>query len=284
MTRSFFRPALVAAGLLLLVSGSVHAQSYRYDATAAEIGYSNSGAGQLTGVTSSYNAATQRLAWAASFVPNAHGATPDGFWLALNDGPNPKGTAGELPIFYFDASKATGPILTAYGYNGENGNTSYYDGSPAAGTQAPDRIFSSLLSGNGIYDLTYTRNANGTVTMGFDIDASRVNGYRPINAGANPWDGADFGSEIGVWFHPTARTQTSYTNGYLSNFTFSSQGWLDNANSKANPCSSTVNNTGGVKGGSDACGGAPGNAIPEPTTAALGLLALPALGFLRRKR
>ncbi len=278
----FFRPALVVAGLLLF--SSAHAQSYRYDATAAEVAGSTAYAGQLTGVTASYNAATQRLAWAASFAPNAHGTTPDGFWLALNDGPNPKGTAGELPIFYFDASKSTGPILTAYGYNGENGNTSYYDGSPAAGTQSPDRIFSSLLSGNGIYDLTYTRAADGTVTMGFDIDATTVNGYNPINPGANPWDGADFNSQVGVWFHPTAGTQTSYASGYLSSFAFSSQGWLDNSNSRANPCSSVSDTDGGVPGGSDACGGSPGNTVPEPATAALSLLALPALALLRRKR
>ncbi len=134
-------------------------------------------------------------------------------------------------MFYFDGSSGT-PTLSAYAYNGVNCASSAYDGSPLSGKQTPDTIASSLLDNSWINALTFNT-GGGITTLGFDIDASVINNHVPLYPGPNgpsEWTGAAFGEQIGVWFHQFAGVSTGYTNGYLSSFGASRQGWLDGSN------------------------------------------------------
>lgn len=194
-------------------------------------------------------------------IDKSSGSTANAFWLAVSSGPNPKGIAGELAMFYFDGTGSGAPKVTAYGYNGENGFTSYMDGSPAAGTQAPVKIASSLVNPNFVKSSNYTATdpgAGGYTTMGFTIDTTVIDNF---NGGSN-WAGMDFSNNIGIWYHPVTGANTSYgSDGYLTNFSFSANGWVDLENAK------TSN------------GSAP---VPEP--ASLAAIGLGLVGLVKRKR
>jgi len=109
-------------------------------------------AGRINSVDASFNSITNQLTWMVNFgdVPNFSWLDTDGFTLAINGGPNPKGHAGEMALLYFDAS-GNDPVLSAYAYNGLNNFRSYHDGSPRNGRQSPDRIVSSLLGTSWIF-------------------------------------------------------------------------------------------------------------------------------------
>lgn len=128
---------ILAVAVMVATFAGAHATTYRWSWDGVTGPYSAAG-GAIESLTAEYNSANQNLKYNVTFG-NAPGTSsrPNGYWLAMSSGPNPKGVAGELALFYFDASRST-PVLTAYGYNGQNDGTSWMDGSPASGTQAPD--------------------------------------------------------------------------------------------------------------------------------------------------
>ncbi len=81
-------------------------------------------AGHINSVSTSFNSANNQLSYYAN-IGGAGSPQANGFWLAMSPGPNPKQQAGEIAIFYFDASQAGTPKLTVYGYNGVNGDNSW---------------------------------------------------------------------------------------------------------------------------------------------------------------
>jgi hypothetical protein len=190
-------------------------------------GGGNNGAGVIEYTATSYNTVTRELSWTTTIRHNA-GSRAKGFWVALNNGPNPKGR-GELALFYFDASKAS-PILTVYAYNGENGATSFYDGSTAGGVQAPDRIASSLR--DDAFVKTLTAVDDGTrITMSFTIDASVINTRTPLYVAPWAWTGASIGTRAGTWYHPVSGLSTAYdANGWLTAWNIGAQGYIDTDN------------------------------------------------------
>ena len=160
-------------------------------------------------------------------VPGSPGVYADGFTLATSDGENPVGKSGELALLYFDATGGS-PVLTGYGYNGRNDLTSYYDGTSDSGiTDAPDKIHSSLQSSEWVIDTLYDVMGDGTVTMGFTIDATDFVGHSPLYPEAPSWYGIGYGVEAGVWFHSFAGLQTSYSDGYLTSWDYEDHGYLD---------------------------------------------------------
>jgi hypothetical protein len=216
------------------------------------------GAGEVKAISSEYNQTTKELSYHANIAKTSDGKTADGFWLVMSKGPNPKGVAGELATFYFDASGEGTPKLSVYGYNGVNGSDSFKDGSPREGIQSPDRIKSASVASSYVKNLTKSIQADGSVTLGFKIDATTINN-RPGVAG---WEGAQFSNSIGLWFHPTQGTQASYDpNGYLSTFSYRSSGWVDTDN---------------------LCTGSGPAPVPEP--ASMAALGLGLAGLLKRKR
>jgi hypothetical protein len=81
-------------------------------------GANNGGFGdRLETISSTYNSDTERFTWDVTF--NAIGASDvDGFWLVVNNGPNPKSAdVNELAIMYGDLNTQT---LSTYVYNGAN--------------------------------------------------------------------------------------------------------------------------------------------------------------------
>ena len=157
----------------------------------------------------------------------------DGFTLAINDGPNPKGHAGEMGLFYFDGTGEQ-PVVSAYAYNGKNTQTSWEDGSPESGQQAPDQIASSLADDSPFSNATVTIDDDGNKVMSFTVDADAIGDHEPQYpgpGGADDWTGADYGESIGMWLHPSKGLETSYDdNGFLAEWDADSQGWYDSAN------------------------------------------------------
>lgn len=188
----------------------------------------NDAAGKLLNANGSFNTVTNTFSWYGTYQKN-NGVLPQGFWLAVSPGPNPKGTNDELAIFYLDGSK-TKPEVYVYGYNGFDGDTSFKDGSKATGTQTPDRVLSSKLTPSDFFDITVKNNADGTRTLGFTMNASKIQSHTPKYGNPTNWTGAAFGDKVGIWWHPVSSLSTSTTNGYLSKFSYGKQGWFDGQN------------------------------------------------------
>ena len=220
--------ALCVAGLATLTNVS-NADTYDFNWTTPGANIAtNDAAGSYHTISTEYDSSTQHLSWSGNFTAGSTGnALPNGFTLAISSGPNPKGVAGQLALFYFDASKGA-PILTAYGYNGQNAVNTFSTPNP------PDFIASSTANANWVNSLTYKTEANGSKTLGFDINASMINSHiSPYTPAGSSFEGAKYGSNIGIWFHDYTGLQTSYLdNGYVATWNYSNQGWYDTSNEK----------------------------------------------------
>lgn len=183
--------------------------------------------GHIESVHARFDSQTDRFTWNVVFGNQI----TDGYTLAVNDGPNPKGIAGELALLYFDASD-NDVVVSAYGYNGRNTQTSYRDGEPQGGDQAPTRIQTTLAESDWVIEATANDTVDGKREFNLTIDASDINGYG-LARGLSDWTGIGFDDRIGVWFHPVRNLSSSYnTQGFLSSWN-GSQGWLDNSNLSA---------------------------------------------------
>jgi hypothetical protein len=254
---------LALTSLAIFGSAMATATTWTFDLnpqTGGGPGYGyNAAGGSISGIKSTFNDVSDRLTFEATFGNSERGTLTDGFWLVLNNGKNPKGTSDELALFYFDTGVTNNgqAKLTAYAYNGVNGSNSFVDGSGAAGTQAPDKIASSLKTNGFVNSLGVVNNANGTRTMKFDINAALINNHTPKYGSANNWFGTGFNNKVGLWFHQVDGLDAQYgSDGFLTKFDYAVQGWVDGENL---------------------------NAVPEPfTMAGVGLVAL--VARLRKRR
>ena len=221
--------ALLGLASLLSLGSVAKADTYDYSwSTPGSNVVTNDSAGSYNTIHSVYDSSSQNLSWSANFTTGTTGnALPTAFTLVVSNGPNPKGTTGQLAIFYLDASSGA-PILSVYGYNGKNAIDSFNNPSPA------DTIASSLNDTSWIHSLTYKTEANGSKTLGFDVNATAINSHvSPYTPAGGKWDGAKYdakASESGSTTTPVF--QTSYSNGYLTSFNPSNQGWYDTTDQK----------------------------------------------------
>lgn len=220
---------------------------------ADNLGYSDN-AGVITNITSTFNTVTEQFTFYSTFDVSGSNAKPDGFWLAMNYGPNPKGLAGELALFYVDGFASGGPAVTAYAYNGKNSDTSWKDGDGnLAGNQAADKILSSKASPAAFDDITF-ETVGDVRTIGFSLDATIINSHSPAYPEAGGWTGVGFEDKVGIWFHPVDDLSTSYaSDGFFDDWHAGKNGYFDKTNLEA---------------------------VPEPATMAI----LAGLAFLRRKK
>lgn len=234
-----------------------HADVYSWQWQPGEgIGHSDSG-GEFGSVKARYDSVSEVLTWEVNFLNQI----TDGFTLAINDGPNPKGHAGELGLLYFDATDTQNVRVSTYAYNGMNTQTSYRDGSPLSGTQEADVIF-GVTPIEGVASSVLQASVNDTATgrsMRLVLDASAINAHTPVYPGpqgVDEWFGMGFDSLLGVWFHPVTSLVTEYDEDGALSFWSGRQGWLDGSGFQTS--------------------------VPAPGVAAVGLCAAGMIGRRRR--
>lgn len=185
---------------LLLIASQASATIFEYE----DLNASNGGiADKLSTVSSTFNDVTDEFTWDVTF--NQDPTTVDGFWLVVNNGPNPKSSdVNELAIMYGDMD--TG-VLTTYAYNGQNNANS--------------------IINPGILLQTDTFSV-GTDSISIDIDATAINAWSTPDTAAD-YTGIAFDDEIGIWFHISQNSNFGYntSNDTIETYGFGSQGWYD---------------------------------------------------------
>lgn len=189
----------LATAALLTAAAMSHAALYSFGTSPATGGAL---AGEIDTVSGSFNSATQNFTWNVGF--NTDPTPVDGFWLVVNNGPNPKqSSVNELAIIYGDLS--TG-IASTYVYNGLNSASSISN--PAILLQTDSFTV-------------------GPDSFSLDISTSVINAWS-----TDPdYTGIAFDDKIGVWFHIASNSNFGYNAaGDITSFSFGQQGWWDNAN------------------------------------------------------
>lgn len=216
----------ISAGVavtLAVAAAPAHAAIYQIEKTS---NLGNNSAGTMTRLFAKYNTNTGVLRWEADFSDTI----TDGFTLALNDGPNPKGHAGELALVYFD-NTGVDPVVTAFAYNGKNSSNSFKDGDGnQAGNQTPDSVFN--VSERNLWALNAEVQPLGTgQRFILTMQVSGIQSHNPLYpSGNNDWFGIGMEDKVGWWFHTYSDLNTAYNGDMLTNWSFATQGWSDTNN------------------------------------------------------
>lgn len=207
MTKSYLNIVLLSLATYFISSSVMAAPVFEYEINNPA---GNDVAGKISNIQTSFDSGSNLLTWTHQ-IQDAGTQASDGFWLVLSSGPNPKGTVDQLAIFYGDADAGR---LTAYEYNGQNNASSYNN---------PGNFLGSFA-------LNYSHNA-GVGTFNFGIDVTDLNDYTKHSNLSSNWEGAQFGEQIGIWFHPSLNTSFQYNNlGGIESFSAGKAGWHDSAN------------------------------------------------------
>jgi hypothetical protein len=165
---------IIAASILFALSATT-ASAATYQHTVNNGNFGNGGT--FDQLQTSYDTSTEQLTWSLTNGQIGTDAVT-GFWLVLNDGPNPKKSGpSELAILYADFSNNK---LLAYAYNGANNPNSINDQNGFIGD------FSSSL-------------VKTSDSIGFNLDVSSINAF----SAAPDWKGMQYDDELGIWFHVT---------------------------------------------------------------------------------
>lgn len=164
----------------------------------------------------------------------------DSFWTVVSPGADPKSNKDEYVIFYGDLKNNK---LTSYVYDGKDSADSY---------KSSKFLGSHTLS---------TKSVNkDTKWTSFTLDVTAMNN---LNLGPD-WQGAKFGENIGIWFHPSSDSKFNYNkDGSISKFSYSKQGWFDVSNQQT--CAHI-------------------SSVPEPNQYALFILGAMSVIYFRKKK
>jgi len=194
---------------LMFMTGIANAALYVYE----DLNANNGGMSDyLDTVKGTYDDVNQVFTWDVTF--NDDPTEIDGWWLVVNNGPNPKSSdVNELAIIYGDMTGATG-MASTYVYNGLNSASSWNN------------------PGVKLQDDTFAVSSN---SFSLSMDVSAINAYMPPPAvGQDPWKGIQFDENVGIWFHISRGSQFSYNDsGMISGYRWAQQGWYDKANLQA---------------------------------------------------
>lgn len=238
--RLLLRALVLGAGAALALTSAASATVYGWNYNGSNPASDPSG-GTIERINASFDTSSKQLTWNVQFAPSpgSSALNTQGFWLVINNGPNPKNNPGELAIFYFDAS-AVGqtPKLSVYGYNGKNAADSWIDGNPAvAGNQPGDLIKGSKQTGYIQSISSVDVNVPGLGmrrVMSMTIDATDIINHSPLYPVAGTdWYGTGFDQKIGVWFHPVRTFSAAYdpgATGQIKQLSLGTSGWLDTDN------------------------------------------------------
>lgn len=238
-----------AAGVVALSASASQAVVFGWNYTKGQAGLGtqyerNDTGGTVESINSTFDSSTKRLTFDVLFSGANNTASPlvtNGFWLVVDNGPNPKTHSGELAIIYFDASRvfagtASAPTVTVYEYNGVNANTSWRDGNGDGTTDGGDLIKGANETGfiNNVSAGTQTIAAQTYRRLTFDINATDIITHTPLfPVAGTDWYGTGFDDHLGIWFHPAQIFNASYAaggRGAVTALSTSLEGWLDGQN------------------------------------------------------
>lgn len=206
----------------------------------------NNEIGSHQSIQTTYDALTGELTWSAKFDKKDN-KLPNGGWLVLSDGPNPKDKNYEYAIFYLDGITKN---LTAYAYNGQN-NSSSWNSNP---------FLQSWENGVNVVNNDTER------TLSFSINTNNINSRTDLG---DDWKGVQYSNNLGIWFHEVKFKRNrddliaKYDQeGKLTQFNYQKSGWFDS----------------GILYTSM-------QEVPEPgTMGAIGISLLGLLGFSKKKK
>ena len=230
-------------------------------------------AGDVTHFGIRYTPGSQRLRVRVDLAPK-NGVVANGYTLPISPGPNPKGIAGELPIFYVEWDSGT-VNASAFVYNGsasESGRQSYRDFNGDGVTDGGDYIASSLATPSFLISSSVTPGAGGSISVVVELDVAGVNAHTPL---VNPaeWLGAAFTNTVGVWFAPQNLTTIEYNAaGKLVNWQRNQISWVDTSNRPTTQIS--IPGDDDCDGVDDDCDGQTDeDYVPTPTSCGVGACA-----------
>lgn len=223
----------VVGSLLIAAAGqSASAALFQWDWTRGDPGTSglNDNGGTFESIHSTFDSASKVLTWELTFSDQV----TQGFTLALNNGPNPKGHPGELVLLYADFRNAGDIRLSAYGYNGQNSINSWRDGDGVTPNDQPaDMIKGINDSASWMLSASKTDGMDGSRTLTFEIDATDLINHTPMHPDPNgdPWFGIGYAQKLGLWLHPFRTFAPTYGGaGQITGIQTGSQGWFDGSN------------------------------------------------------
>lgn len=208
----------VAAGLALAFSSAAHAGNVYEWVWNGTSPAQNPAGGTISSLRSTFDQNTDRFTWDVTYSDGVARNT-NGYWLVVSGGPNPKSINSQLAIMYFDATNLAAPKVSIYRYNGANSSSSF---------QSPGDLLAST-QGVGASDITASASqSGGSRTFRLSVDATAINAkYAPGASTVFPdWEGIQFGSEIGMWFHSIRNANFQYNGARLTGLT-GTAGWLD---------------------------------------------------------
>lgn len=168
---------------------------------------SKSQAGVLTDLQMRYDTVNSHFRFSADFKESSSGNLPDGFWLVVSDGPNPKKNVAQYAILYGDLKN---DVITAYTYSGANNSNSWNNpGEFLQSYQSPFNIAQSP----------------GKLAYNFNINVADLNNSMPGNP---EWDGVEFDDKVGIWFHASVLEDVGYNpDGSLVAWNPGAKSWYD---------------------------------------------------------